>query len=229
MYLNAERAVAARSKGEKVLLVRNETSPEDLRGMIAAEGILTAKGGVSSHAALVARQMGKVCVCGASALQIDYRAKTVTVNGATSRKAIIFPSTGRAGEVYAGELRPPRRRSFRCLSRQSLDGEEEQTYQMFNKLMDWCAKVTRLQVRTNADTPEQTANAVAFGATGIGLCRTEHMFFEGDRIDAMREMILAENDDDRKKALAKLLPYQRERFHRHFQGVERTAGHDPFP
>ncbi len=209
VYLNAERAVEAAAKGEKVLLVRNETSPEDLRGMIAAEGILTAKGGVSSHAALVARQMGKVCVCGASALQIDYSSKTVAVDGTTYNEGDYFSINGTLGNVYAGELPTAASEIVQVLVEKSLNGKESQTYQMFAKLMGWCSKVTRLQVRTNADTPEQTANAVGFGATGIGLCRTEHMFFEGNRIDAMREMILAESKEDRKKALAKLLPYQK--------------------
>ena len=212
MYLNAERAVEAAAGGEKVLLVRNETSPEDLRGMIAAEGILTAKGGVSSHAALVARQMGKVCVCGASALHIDYSTKTVAVNGSVYNEGDNMSIDGTAGEVYPGEIKTAASEIVQVLVEKSLDPKSSRTYQMFKKLMDWCSKVSRLQVRTNADTPEQTANAVAFGATGIGLCRTEHMFFEGDRIDVMREMILAEKTDDRKAALAKLLPYQREDF-----------------
>jgi pyruvate, orthophosphate dikinase len=212
LYLNADRAAAAAEKGEKVLLVRNETSPEDLRGMIAAEGILTAKGGVSSHAALVARQMGKVCVCGASALQIDYSAKTVTADGVTYKEGDYLSINGTLGNVYAGQLPTAPSEIVQVLVDKSLDGAKSETYQMFKKLMDWCSKVTRLQVRTNADTPEQTANAVGFGATGIGLCRTEHMFFEGNRIDAMREMILAESKEDRKKALAKLLPYQKEDF-----------------
>ena len=212
LYLNAERVVEAAAKGEKVLLVRNETSPEDLRGMIAAEGILTAKGGVSSHAALVARQMGKVCVCGASALQIDYAARTMTVDGVTYNEGDFISINGTAGEVYPGEIPTAASEIVQVLVEKSLNGSESATYLMFKKLMDWCSKVTRLQVRTNADTPEQTANAVAFGATGIGLCRTEHMFFEGDRIDAMREMILAENKEDRKKALALLLPYQKKDF-----------------
>jgi pyruvate,orthophosphate dikinase len=212
IFLNAERAVEAAHKGDKVLLVRNETSPEDLRGMIAAEGILTAKGGVSSHAALVARQMGKVCVCGASALQIDYGSKTVSVDGTTFNEGDFLSINGTAGEVYPGDLPTAASEVVQVLVEKSLDGKDSQTYQMFKKLMDWCGKVTRLQVRTNADNPEQTANAVAFGASGIGLCRTEHMFFEGDRIDAMREMILAEKVDERKAALAKLLPYQKEDF-----------------
>jgi pyruvate, orthophosphate dikinase len=212
MYLNADRAVIAAEKGERVLLVRNETSPEDLRGMIAAEGILTAKGGVSSHAALVARQMGKVCVCGAAALQIDYGAKTMKVNGSTYKEGDFLSISGTAGEVYPGELKTAASEIVQVLVEKSLTAKESPTYQMFSKLMDWCSKVTKLQVRTNADTPEQAANAVAFGASGIGLCRTEHMFFEGNRIDAMREMILADNVDDRKKALAKILPYQKADF-----------------
>jgi pyruvate,orthophosphate dikinase len=209
MYLSAERAVAAAGKGEKVLLVRAETTPEDLRGMIAAEGILTAKGGVSSHAALVARQMGKVCVCGAGALQLDYDAKTLTVDGATYKEGDYLSINGTVGAVYPGQIKTAASEIVQVLVEKSLDPKVSETYGMYGTLMNWCSKVTRLQVRTNADTPEQAENAVAFGATGIGLTRTEHMFFEGNRIDAMREMILAENLEERKNALAKLLPYQK--------------------
>ncbi|MGO8930098.1 MAG: pyruvate, phosphate dikinase [Limisphaerales bacterium] len=209
MYLSAERAVAAAKKGEKVLLVRAETTPEDLRGMIAAEGILTAKGGVSSHAALVARQMGKVCVCGAGALQIDYDAKTLTVDGATYKEGEYLSINGTAGKVYPGQIKTAASEIVQVLVEKSLDPKASETYSMYGMLMNWCSKVTKLQVRTNADTPEQAENAIAFGATGIGLTRTEHMFFEGNRIDAMREMILAENVEERKQALAKLLPYQK--------------------
>ncbi len=212
MYMNADRAVQAAERGEKVLLVRNETSPEDLRGMIAAEGILTAKGGVSSHAALVARQMGKVCVCGAAALQIDYAAKTMSVDGATYKEGDYLSINGTAGEVYAGQIPTAASEIVQVLIEKSLDAGKSPTYQNFKKLMDWCAKATRMSVRTNADTPEQTAHAVAFGASGIGLCRTEHMFFEGNRIDSMREMILADTKEHRQEALAKILPYQREDF-----------------
>jgi pyruvate,orthophosphate dikinase len=208
-YLNADRADAAAAKGEKVLLVRNETTPEDLRGMIASEGILTAKGGVSSHAALVARQMGKVCVCGAGALQIDYATKTLTADGVTYKEGDFLSINGTLGTVYAGQLPTAASEIVQVLVEKSLDGKQSDTYTKFATLMNWCSKVTKLQVRTNADTPEQAANAMAFGATGIGLTRTEHMFFEGNRIDAMREMILAENVEERKKALAKLLPYQK--------------------
>ena len=212
IYFNAERAVEAADRKEKVLLVRVETSPEDLRGMIAAEGILTARGGVSSHAALVARQMGKVCVCGASALQVDYHAKTLTVDGQTYKEGDYLSIDGTSGEVYAGEVKTAPSEIIQVLLEKSLDPKKSRTYQNFAKLMEWCSKVTRMQVRTNADSPEQVANVVAFGASGIGLCRTEHMFFEGNRIDAMREMILAETTEDRKKALAKLLPFQRDDF-----------------
>jgi pyruvate, orthophosphate dikinase len=167
---------------------------------------------VSSHAALVARQMGKVCVCGASALQIDYAAKTMSVDGAVYHEGDAISINGTVGEVYPGLLPTAASEVVQVLVEKSLPIKESATCQMFAKLMDWCSKVTRLQVRTNADNPEQTANAVAFGASGIGLCRTEHMFFEGDRIDAMREMILAGSLEERKIALAKLLPYQKSDF-----------------
>ncbi len=212
IYLNADRAAAAAERGEKVLLVRNETSPEDLRGMIAAEGILTAKGGVSSHAALVARQMGKVCICGASALEIDYDKKTLKVAGETFKEGDFLSIDGTSGTVYGGSLKTAPSEIVTGLLHGDKAAQATEKFKSFKTLMDWCAKVTRLQVRTNADTPEQTENAIAFGAQGIGLTRTEHMFFEGNRIDAMREMILADNLGDRKKALAKLLPYQREDF-----------------
>ena len=212
VYLNADRAVVAAERGEKVLLVRNETSPEDLRGMIAAEGILTAKGGVSSHAALVARQMGKVCVCGASALEIDYATKTVKASGQTFNEGEFMSIDGTSGIVYGGSIKTAPSEIITGLLHGDKAAQGTEKFKNFLQLMKWCSKVTKLQVRTNADTPEQTENAIAFGATGIGLTRTEHMFFEGDRIDAMREMILADNVADRKKALAKLLPYQRDDF-----------------
>ncbi len=221
IYLNADRAVAAADKGEKVLLVRVETSPEDLRGMIAAEGILTARGGVSSHAALVARQMGKVCVCGASALEIDYGRQTVSVGGKTFKEGDDFFSIdGTAGTVYAGQLKTAPSEIIAGLLNGDKAAQATEKFKSFKQLMDWCNKATKLTVRTNADNPEQTRNAVAFGATGIGLCRTEHMFFEGDRIDAMREMILADSLQAREAALAKLLPYQREDFYGIFKELK---------
>ena len=212
LVLRAEEAVLRAHRGERVLLVRIETSPEDLRGMIAAEGILTARGGVSSHAALVARQMGKVCVCGASDLRIDYISKTVTANGHTLKEGDFISIDGTAGVVFAGEVKTAPSEIVQVLVSKTLQPEKSKNYQDYAALMQWSDKYRKLDIRTNADTPEQVENAIAFGAEGIGLCRTEHMFFEGDRIDAMREMILARNTDDRKKALAKLLPYQREDF-----------------
>ena len=212
IVFSAEEAVARAERGEKVVLARIETSPEDLRGMIAAEGILTSRGGVSSHAALVARQMGKVCVCGASAIQIDYQKHTLSANGTTLNRGDYISIDGTAGEVFAGEVATAPSEIIQVLVDRSLDAKKSLTYNEYAKLMKWADEFRTLGVRANADTPEQVKNAVAFGAEGIGLCRTEHMFFEGDRIDAMREMILAGTQDERARALAKLLPYQRDDF-----------------
>jgi pyruvate, orthophosphate dikinase len=212
IYLNADRAVAAANRKEQVLLVRVETSPEDLRGMIAAEGILTARGGVSSHAALVARQMGKVCVCGAGALEVDYQARTVKAGGKTYKEGEWLSIDGTAGKVFAGRVKTAPSEIVAGLIEGNAAAKQTEKFKSFQQLMKWCDTAARMSVRTNADTPEQTRNAIAFGAVGIGLCRTEHMFFEGNRIDAMREMILAETLESRKAALAKLLPYQRDDF-----------------
>ena len=220
--MNAERAVEAAKKGP-VLLVRQDTSPEDLRGMIAAEGILTARGGVSSHAALVARQMGKVCVCGAADLDIDYKSRTVKVNGSTYKEGEYLSINGTTGEIFAGELKTAPSEIIQVLIDKKLNPKKSRDYRNFSQLMDWCEKATKMNVRTNADSPSQVANAIAFGASGIGLCRTEHMFFEGNRIDAMRQMILADNEVDRRKALKKLLPYQR----RDFQGIFKALAGRP--
>lgn len=212
IYFNAERAVQAADKGEKVLLVRVETSPEDLRGMIAAEGILTARGGVSSHAALVARQMGKVCVCGAAAVLIDYDKKIATIAGHKFKEGDYLSIDGTAGTVYAGQIKTAPSEIVAGLINNDKQAQKTEKYKNYVQLMNWCSQATRLHVRTNADNPEQTKQAVAFGAQGIGLTRTEHMFFEGNRIDAVREMILADTLEGRRKALAKILPYQREDF-----------------
>ncbi len=212
IFFNAERAVEAAEKGDKVLLVRVETSPEDLRGMIAAEGILTARGGVSSHAALVARQMGKVCVCGAAALHIDYGKRTLKVGKKTFKQGDYLSIDGTSGKVFAGDIATAPSEVIQVLVDKKLKPEKSPTFQGFKKLMDWCSKVTEMGVRTNADAPDQVATAVAFGAQGIGLTRTEHMFFEGDRIDYVRQMILATEETERKKALKKLLPFQRKDF-----------------
>lgn len=192
----AEDAAKWAADGNKVVLVRIETSPEDLAGMAAAEGILTARGGMTSHAAVVARGMGKCCVSGAGALNIDYKKKTVEVEGFTLKEGDFISLNGTTGDVYKGEI--PTQAA-------ELSGD-------FAKLMNLCEKYSRLKVRTNADTPNDASVARNFGAVGIGLCRTEHMFFEAEKIVAMREMILAPDEEGRKKALAKLLPYQKADF-----------------
>jgi pyruvate, orthophosphate dikinase len=220
VVFSAEEAVRRSSKGEKVVLARVETSPEDLRGMIAAEGILTSRGGVSSHAALVARQMGKVCVCGASGIQIDYQKRTLSANGTTLTQGDYISIDGTAGEVFAGEVTTAPSEIIQVLIDRSLAAQKSLTYREYDKLMKWADEFRTLGIRTNADTPEQVANAIAFGAEGIGLCRTEHMFFEGNRIDAMREMILAGTEQERQKALKKLLPYQREDFAGIFEALD---------
>jgi pyruvate,orthophosphate dikinase len=212
IVFNAKDAVELAHKGQRVILVRIETSPEDLRGMIAAEAILTSRGGVSSHAALVARQMGKVCVCGATALRIDYKQGTVTAGDVTLKQGDFISVDGTAGEVYAGEVQTAPSEVVQVLVEKKLNPKQSAIYQEFALLMNWADRIRKMDIRTNADTPDQVVTAVAFGAKGIGLTRTEHMFFEGDRIDAMREMILANNVDERRRALEKLLPYQRQDF-----------------
>ena len=212
VVFSAEEAVRRAEKGQKVVLARIETSPEDLRGMIAAEGILTARGGVSSHAALVARQMGKVCVCGATGIQIDYQKRELHASGATLKQGDYISIDGTAGDVFAGEVTTAPSEIVQVLVDRTLQPKQSLTYREYEKLMKWVDEFRTLGVRTNADTPEQAKNAIAFGAEGIGLCRTEHMFFEGNRIDAVREMILAKTKGARETALAKLLPYQRADF-----------------
>ena len=192
----ADDAAKWHADGKKVVMVRIETSPEDLAGMAVAEGILTARGGMTSHAAVVARGMGKCCVSGAGALEIDYKNKTVTVDDVTLKEGDYISINGTTGTVYVGKVET---------KAAELSGD-------FAELMALADKYTKLQVRTNADTPHDAAIARHFGAVGIGLCRTEHMFFEGEKIKAMREMILAENAEGRKTALAKILPYQQADF-----------------
>src|SRR5207248_5225882 len=194
----------------RVVLVRRETSPEDIRGMQAADGILTAFGGASSHAALVSRQMGKVCVVGCGALQIDYDKGTVTVGGTVLKEGDFISVDGFTGEVVAGQVATRPSEVVQVLIDKTLKPEQSRVYQQYAKLMEWADAARKLKIRTNADKPDQASAAMAFGAEGIGLCRTEHMFF--DHIKEMREMILAETPEDRKKALAKLLPFQREDF-----------------
>ncbi|MCB0724267.1 MAG: pyruvate, phosphate dikinase [Ignavibacteriae bacterium] len=214
VYFNSFDAVNAAARGEQVILVRIETSPEDIRGMNASEGILTSKGGMTSHAALVARQMGKVCVAGCTILDIDYLLKTIKAEGKDTviREGDYISIDGSTGEVIAGKLDTKPSEVLAVLIDKTMKPGQSKLYQMYAKFMGWVDKNRKLGVRTNADQPDQAENAVAFGAEGIGLCRTEHMFFGGDRIDAVREMILAYDETGRRKALAKILPYQRKDF-----------------
>ena len=200
----AEDAAKWKAEGHRVVMVRIETSPEDLAGMTVAEGILTARGGMTSHAAVVARGMGKCCVSGAGAINIDYKARTVEVDGTILKEGDFISLNGSTGEVYKGEV---------STQAAEISGD-------FAELMNLCNKYTRLQVRTNADTPHDAEVARKFGAVGIGLCRTEHMFFDNEKIIAMREMILAEDVEGRKAALAKLLPYQKEDFKGIFKAMD---------
>lgn len=209
---SARAAVEAANKGDKVILVRIETSPEDIKGMNAAEGILTARGGMTSHAALVARQMGKVCVAGCKELEISYEKGEMVVDGHVYKEGDWISLDGTTGEVLAGKIKTIPSEIIRVLVDHALDAAKSPMYYLYTKLMEWADSERRLKIRTNADQPDQCRVARAFGAQGIGLTRTEHMFFGGERIMAVREMILAENTEDRKKALLKLLPMQREDF-----------------
>jgi len=209
---NAEDAESWAGRGEKVILVRIETSPEDIRGMNAAQGILTSRGGMTSHAALVARQMGKVCVAGCGDLDIDYKKKTIKVKGKTIKEGGFISIDGTTGEVFVGEMKTIPSEILRVLIDKTLKPEKSEIYKDFALLMKWADEFRRLGIRTNADQPDQAAVAVGFGAEGIGLCRTEHMFFEGNRIDAVREMIVADDLPGRVKALKKLLPMQKKDF-----------------
>jgi pyruvate,orthophosphate dikinase len=209
---NSVDAEAWAKKGEKVILTRIETSPEDIKGMSAAEGILTARGGMTSHAALVARQMGRVCVAGCGDLVIDYADHTMIVKGRTLKEGDWISIDGSTGEVIEGRLNTRPSEVLQVLIEKTLDPAKAPIYQTFAKVMAWADKYRTLKIRTNADQPDQSANAVAFGAEGIGLCRTEHMFFGEGKIGPMREMILADTVEQRKAALAKLLPLQRKDF-----------------
>jgi pyruvate,orthophosphate dikinase len=194
----------------QVVLVRQETSPEDIRGMQVATGILTAFGGASSHAALVSRQMGKVCIVGCGDLKIDYKKRTVTAGGKTLKEGDWIAIDGFSGEVMEGKVATKPSEVVQVLISKTMKPEESKVYQQFAELMSWADDVRKLKVRTNADQPDQAAAAIAFGAEGIGLCRTEHMFF--DHILPMREMILSSNTEQRKAALEKLLEFQRSDF-----------------
>ncbi len=220
VVFSAAKAEELAAKGQNVVLARIETSPEDLRGMIASTGILTARGGVSSHAALVARQMGKVCVAGAGDVEIDYHKKTLKCKGVTLKEGDPISINGSTGEVFNGLIATADSELKQVLVNKTMKPADSKVFQYYNSLMKLADKYRKLGIRTNADQPDQVANAVAFGAEGIGLCRTEHMFFEGDRIIAVRKMILAEKEEDRKAALAELLPYQQKDFEGIFRALD---------
>lgn len=212
IVFHGEDAVTWNNRGERVILCRIETSPDDIRGMDAAQGILTARGGMTSHAALVARQMGKVCVAGCEALQIDYATRALRVEQAELREGDWISIDGSTGAVFRGEIQTLPSEILQVLLNHSLDPRQSKIYRYFSKFMKWADQTRKLGVRTNADQPNQASIAKAFGSEGIGLCRTEHMFFQGDRIQAVREMILADDENGRRRALAKLLPMQRQDF-----------------
>ena len=208
IVFHAADAAARRARGENVILCRVETSPEDIRGIEAAQGILTARGGMTSHAALVARQLGTVCVVGCDALAVDYRAGEARLGGVVLQEGDWLSLDGSTGEVIQGQLKTHPSDVLRVLLDRSREAASSPTYRRFAKLMRWVDRTRRLGVKTNADLPEQARLSRDFGAEGIGLCRTEHMFFQEQRIHAVREMILADDEEGRRKALAKLLPMQ---------------------
>lgn len=219
---SADKAEAVANAGGHAVLCRVETTPEDLRGMIAADGILTSRGGVSSHAALVARQMNKVCVCGASEVKINYATATLTIGNKTFKDGDDISIDGTTGEIFEGSVKTAPSEVDQVLNGK-MKAKDSYTYQLFDQVMTWADKHRKLGVRTNADSPDQAASAVALGAEGIGLCRTEHMFFEGDRITYMRQMILATDEKERRAALKKLLPFQR----KDFTGLFKAMGGRP--
>lgn len=220
VVFNADDAETWAKRGDHVILVRVETSPEDIRGMSAADGILTARGGMTSHAALVARQMGKICVAGCGALHIDYVKRQMTVSGKTVKEGDYISIDGTTGEVIQGAIPTIPSEVLQVLLQKSLAPEDSELYHCYDRMMTWADKYRSLKIRTNADQPDQSATARAFGAEGIGLCRTEHMFFEEDRIESVREMILSDDEAGRRAALAKLLPMQREDFRGIFEVMD---------
>jgi len=219
---SAHDAEVMAAKGDKVILVRIETSPEDIKGMNASDGILTARGGMTSHAALVARQMGKVCVAGCGTLNIDYKAGEMRVEGTDHliKEGDYISIDGTTGEVIKGELTTKPSEVIQVLITKEMKAKDSEVYKTYADLMNWADQTRTMNVRTNADQPDQSANAIAFGAEGIGLCRTEHMFFGENRILHVREMILSDTEEGRKKAISKLLPYQRSDFEGIFQVME---------
>jgi pyruvate,orthophosphate dikinase len=212
IVFSAEEAEALAERKEPVILARIETSPEDIRGMAAALGILTERGGMTSHAALVARQMGKVCVAGCGALDISYKSRTMRVGNHVIKQGDWISIDGSTGEVILGQLETRPSEVARAIHGKAKPRGKDSEYRVFSKMMEWADAVRVMRVRANADKPDQAKLAVAFGAEGIGLCRTEHMFFGEKEIAAIREMILADTVEERRKALAKVLPLQRKDF-----------------
>jgi pyruvate,orthophosphate dikinase len=204
VYFNAAKMrKAAKAKGERVILVRLETSPEDIEGMQASQGILTVRGGMTSHAAVVARGMGTCCVSGCGDIQIDEEKKVFSLGGHTYHEGDYISLDGNTGNIYDGDLAT----------------QEAEVSGNFGRIMRWADQYRKLQVRTNADNPRDTENAVRLGAEGIGLCRTEHMFFQAERIPKIRKMILSDTVEQREKALNELIPYQKERLQGNVQGI----------
>jgi len=223
IVFNAEDAEQWAADGEEVILVRIETSPEDIRGMNAAVGILTSAGGATSHAALVGRQMGKVCVVGAKGISIDYRRRKIVAGGTTLSEGDYISIDGSTGEVISGMIETKPSEVIQILIDRTLDGKDSVVFRDYEELIGWANDIRTMRVRANADRPDQAVAAIAFGAEGIGLCRTEHMFFEGERIDWVRRMILAADESGRREALAKLLPMQRD----DFRGIFEAMGERP--
>jgi pyruvate,orthophosphate dikinase len=221
IVLDPDEAAARSEQGERVILVRTETAPEDFHGMVASQAILTARGGLTSHAAVVARQLGKCCVCGCGDLEIDYKAGTVHVHGTDTilKEGDWITVDGHSGWVYAGQVETREAEVIQVI-RGQMKPEDSKLYGYFSTFLSWADEVRRLGVRANADTPTDARIARLFGAEGIGLCRTEHMFFEGDRIDAVREMIVADTVEDRRKALAKIEPLQQGDFEGIFEVMD---------
>ncbi len=220
IVFNASDAVEVAKGGDPVILTRVETSPEDIKGMEASQGILTARGGMTSHAALVARQMGKICVAGCGALEINYRERKMYVNGKTLEQGDWISIDGSTGEVIEGKLDTRPSEVLQVLLDGTMKPEDSDVYQKYESVMKWADQYRRLKIRTNADQPDQALNAIKFGAEGIGLCRTEHMFFGGERIIGVREMILSDTVEGRRNAIMKLLPMQREDFAGIFRAMD---------
>ena len=222
IVLDSHKAEELKKKNpnKNLILVRHETSPEDVGGMGAAAGILTSTGGMTSHAAVVARGWGKCCICGAGDLKIDYKKGSISVGGKTYKEGTVISLNGSTGKVYLGEIPSESSPVVAGLVEGKKAAQKHWIFKMYQTVSDWSDKFRKINVRTNADSPKDSAAAIAFGAEGIGLCRTEHMFFEGDRITDVRRFILAETEKDRNKAIGKLLPHQRKDFEGIFKAMD---------